>query len=124
MGKRRHTTFVNVKFPTMPEAALKLGVDRKGRVQKLVTDEVYKNLPDFMPRGTGRLISSMSVIAADRIRVASVYARFLFFGKTRTHRPVNYSKDKNPKAGPHWDRRMVAERGKAITAKVNRQIHR
>lgn len=123
MGKRR-TTYVKVKFPTMPQAALKLGIDAKGRVQKLVTDEVIKNLPDYMPLGEGRLIDSMSIIKPDRIRVASVYARFLFFGKTRMGRPVNYSTDKNPKAGPHWDRRMVAERGKAIAAKVSRQIRK
>ena len=123
MGRKK-TTWVKVKFPTMPQAALKLGVDKKGRVQQLVTNEVLKNLPDYMPRGTGRLISSMSAISPDRIRVSSVYARFLFFGKTRTGAPVNYSLEKNPKAGPHWDRRMVAERGMAITAKVNRQIKR
>ena len=118
MGKTK--TKVYVKFPTFPQAALKLGVDKKGRVQNYVTDEVMRNLPDFMPKKGGTLIGSMSKPFPDMIRVSTVYARFLFFGKTRTGKPVNYSREKNPNAGAHWDRRMVAERGKAITAKVMR----
>lgn len=121
---RKRKLVVKVGFPTMPQAALKLGVDKRGRVQNLVTDEAMKNLPDFMPLGEGRLIGSMSKVGADRIRVSSIYARFLFFGKTRTGMPVNYSRDKSPNAGPHWDRRMVAARGKAMAAKVNRAIGR
>ena len=91
-------------------------------MQNLVTDEVMKNLPDFMPRGSGELIKSMRKTAPNRIRVQTPYARFLFFGKTRTGKHVQYNRDKNPGAGPHWDRRMVAERGRAITEKVKRKI--
>lgn len=120
MGKK--TTFVKVAFPTMPQAALKLGIDKRGKVQNLVTDEVMRNLPDFMPRKDGRLVASMAKVAPDRIRVSSVYARFLFFGKTKMGKPVKYSRDKNPNAGPHWDRRMVADRGKSITNKVKRYL--
>lgn len=122
MARSGKTTYVNVAFPTMPQAALKLGIDKRGRVQNLVTDEVMRNLPDYMPRKNGRLVASMSKVAPDRIRVSSVYARFLFFGKTSMGKPVNYSRDKNPNAGPHWDRRMIAERGKSITNKVKRMI--
>ena len=118
----RLKVFMKVRFPTFPQAALSLGVDKKGKVQKLVTDEVKANLPDFMPRQSGTLVSSMTQPAPDRIRVSTVYARFLFFGVTRLGFPVNYSKDRNPKAGPHWDKRMVAERGDAICAKVQRTI--
>lgn len=113
---------VSVRFPTMPQAALKLGVNAKGRVQNLVTDEVMKNLPDFMPKQSGELIASMEKTQPNRIRVTTPYARFLFFGKTRSGKNVQYSRDENPGAGPHWDRRMVAERGRAITEKVQRRI--
>ena len=118
MGKAKYR--VSVAFPTMPQAVLKLGVNKKGKVQNRVTDEVMRNLPDFMPRGTGELIKSMRKTAPNRIRVETPYARFLFFGRTKTGAAVNYSKERNPQAGPHWDRRMVAARGKAITAKISR----
>lgn len=115
-----HRLVIKTKFPTFPQAALKLGVDEQGRVQRFVTKEVMRNLKDFMPLKDGNLIASMSAPFPNKIRVSSVYARFLFFGKTRTGMPVNYSRDKNPNAGAHWDRRMVAARGEAITEKVRR----
>ena len=120
--KRKGHTLVFVRFPTMPQAALKLGVNKTGRVQKLVTREVMNNLPDFMPKKSGTLIESMAQVAPDRIRVSTIYARFLYYGKTKSGKLVDYSKGVNPKGGPRWDKRMVAERGDAITAKVNRMI--
>lgn len=122
MGRKGAKFLMSVRFPTMPQAALKLGVNKKGRVQRLVTDEVMKNLPDFMPRGSGELIESMEKTAPNRIRVSTPYARFLYFGKTKSGKHVQYSRELNPNAGPHWDRRMVAERGRAITAKVQRMV--
>lgn len=118
MGKINYR--MSVRFPTMPQAVLKLGVDAKGRVQQFATNEVAKNLPDFMPRETGTLIDSMRITAPNRIRVQTPYARFLFFGKTKKGADVDYSKQRNPHGGPNWDKRMVAERGRAITAKIQR----
>lgn len=117
---RTHTTRVNVSFPTMPQALAKLGVDANGDVQRKLTEEVYKNLPDYMPRDSGNLISHMAIKDPTTIRVSTPYARFLFFGKTRTGKQVDYSRQRNPQGGAHWDRRMVAARGKAIVAKVQR----
>ena len=152
MGRRKGKRAMSVKvsFPTMPQAIAKLGVGRNGDVQALVTDEVMHNMPDFMPRRGGGLASSMSKQAPDRIRVDAPYARFQFFGNkmgapgnqgpfpvgdgefrfrkgarpVKTGEPLDYSRSANPQAGPHWDRRMVAARGKAIVAKVNRYVRR
>ena len=38
--------------------------------------------------------------------------------------PLDYSKTKNPKAGPHWDRAVTAAEGKAMTADLQRYIDR
>lgn len=115
---------VDVRFPTMPQAIAKLGVDENGDVQLKLTQEVYKNLPDYMPKKSGKLIAGMRIKSPTRIHVDGPYARFLFFGKTRTGAQVQYSCDRNPNAGPNWDRRMVADRGKAITAKMQRYVNR
>ena len=119
MAKKKLVT-MKVMFPTMPQALAKLGVDENGDVQAKLTQEVFKNLKDFMPKKTGRLIAGMSIPVPTKVRVEGVYARFLFFGLTRKGNPVNYSKEANPNAGPNWDKRMVAARGKAIAAKVQR----
>ena len=120
MGRKKAEYVVKVQFPTFPQAALKLGVDKRGKVQRKVTKEVMKNLPDFMPRESGELIEGMGMVTWSKIRVTSPYARFLFFGKTDKGKAVKYSRERNPNAGPHWDRRMVAARGKAIMAKIRR----
>lgn len=148
--KKKHGFSVKVKFPTMPQAIAKLGADRNGSVQELVTEEVYKNLPDFMPRRKGELIGSMEIIAPNMIKVASQHAKSMFFGNAmkapgnqgpfpvgdgefrfrkgahsvKSGKPIDYSKSTTPHPGPHWDRRMVAARGKAIVKKVNKYVRR
>ena len=108
----------------MPQAIAKLGVGENGDVQAKLTQDVYANLTDFMPKVTGKLISNTRIKSPTRIRVEGVQARFLFFGLTRKGEPVNYTLSANPNAGPHWDRRMVAARGKAIVAGLNRYVKR
>lgn len=115
---------VLVEFPTMPQQLAKLGVDENGDVQDRLTDLVVDNLKDFMPKRSGRLIAGMAKKSPTFIKVEGPYARFLFFGVTRTGKPVDYSTSKNPNAGPNWDRRMVAARGEAIVADLNRYVKR
>ena len=120
MGKKFFT--VNAELPSAYEVAKKLGVDKDGDVQDFVTDEVMRNLPDFMPRDSGTLIGSMYKPRRNLVRVSTPYARFLFFGLTKSGNPVDYSKQKNPNGGPHWDRRLAAARGEAIADNVKRYI--
>ena len=115
---------MKARVPSLTRAMHALGVEEDGDVQRRVTSEIAKNLPDFMPRKSGRLIGSMSVPSPTRIRVEGPYARFLFFGKTKAGADVEYSTDVNPHAGPHWDNRLVAERGDAIRASVQRYVAR
>ena len=144
---RKFAMRVKVSFPTMPQAIAKLGVSKNGDVQEMLNDEIFRNLPDFMPKKSGNLIASMSKPSPTRIRVSSPYARFQFFGvkmsapgqgpfpvgdgefrfrkgakPRKTDEPLDYSHSGNRLAGPHWDRRMVAARGKAIVAKLNKYV--
>ena len=147
MGKKKSIR-MKVSFPTTPLAVAQLGVDENGDVQNALTDEVMRNLPDFMPRKSGSLIASVKKVGPTVIRVDSPYARMQFSGMKmtasngggpfpigdgeyrfrkgakpkRTNEPMDYSHSGNRQAGPHWDRRMVAARGKAIVAKINRYV--
>ena len=110
--------FIKAELPDAYEVAKKLGVDKDGDVQNFVTDEIMRNLPDFMPRDSGKLINSMRKRHKSAIRIETPYARFLFFGKTASGAPVDYSAQNNPQGGPNWDRRMVAARGSVIASRV------
>lgn len=41
-----------------------------------------------------------------------------------TDSPLDYTRTKNPQAGPHWDRTLVNREGRAITADLQRYIDR
>lgn len=112
--------FIRAELPDAYEALRKLGADKDGAVQDFVTDEAMRNIPDFMPRDKGKLIGGITKRNRSSFRVISPYARFLFFGKTAKGAQVDYSRQKNPQGGPHWDRRMAAARGKAIAAAATR----
>lgn len=115
-GNKQFCT-VNVEFNDLQFVAKKLGVDRDGPIQNYLTDLFMQNLPDFMPRESGLLISKMSKPYSSKVRVAGPYARFLFFGLKSDGTPIEYDND-NPQGTSHWDRRMVAARGRSIAAQV------
>jgi hypothetical protein len=110
-------------MPSLFKAMKRLGVDRDGDVQSHLTDLVLDNLKDFMPRESGTLESRMHKDDGTSIRVEGPYARAQFFGVTRKGKPFRYD-NLNPKGGSHWDRRMVAERGRKIVAQMNRYVRK
>lgn len=116
-GNKRFVT-CNVRVMELGTLAKTLGVDKRGRVQTYLTDLVMRNLADFMPRESGRLVGSMRKASETRIRVQSPYARFLFFGLTKDKEPVRYD-NLNPQGASHWDRRMAAARGRSIARQVS-----
>lgn len=120
MANKRFMT-MQTTIPNSHQAMKRLGVENDGRVQQKLTDLIFDNLKDFMPRESGRLESKMRKSSPTRIRVEGPYARFLFFGVTAKGLPVRYM-NRNPKGGSHWDREMVAERGKQIVAQMNKYV--
>ena len=47
---------------------------------------------------------------------------YLYNGVSRSGKPLNYTKTKNPLAGGHWDRALVAAEGDALAADLERYI--
>lgn len=120
MANKRFMT-VETTIPNSYQLMRKLGVDKDGAVQDRLTDLVMENLKDYMPRESGELIGKMRKIGSDRIRVEGPYARFLFFGVRASGLPVKYD-NLNPRGEAHWDRRMVADRGRRIVADLRRFV--
>ena len=113
---------VSTQVPGLRQVAKHLGVDEQGEVQQYVTKEILHRLPTYMPRKHGTLISKMHQTKRTMIQVDGPYARAQFFGVTKKGQPFKYDTSSNPKAGSHWDRRLIADEGAAIAAKVQRYV--
>ncbi len=121
------------------------GLDENGDVQTYHTRNVLRRIVRYMPYQNGMTIK-ITVAQTDVRRPLIVTdtpsARFLFNGKLMVsdvtgspwarkgetkhvvNTPLNYTKTKNPRAGPHWDRAVSAAEGKAMVADLQRYIDR
>ena len=105
-----------------------------------------------MPYRTGALSTKLKYIkGTDEIVVLAPYAKYQYYGKVMvnsktgkgpafipgvgyryrlgttlkaTERNLQYDKTKNPRAGPFWDRALIASEGKAIKADLQLYIGR
>lgn len=111
------------------------GLSESGEVQRFHTQNVLRRIQKYMPYRTGatiKLTISQTDISKPEIITDTPYAKYLFYGyamagrapKHKTDKPISYTKTKNPKAGPHWDRALSAAEGTAMAADLQRYIDR
>ncbi len=128
------------------------GLDPGGDVQMFHTQNVLRRIIKYMPNLSGMTIKTtiaQTDIHRPRIITNTPYAQYLYRGKRMvnsatgkgpgyipgvgyryrkgttlkaTSELLNYTKNKNPLAGPYWDRRLKAAEGKALAADVQRYI--
>lgn len=125
MAKKKGGVEFTVKTVLPPETKIRsiLGVDSNGDVQKYVTNEIFKRLKPYIPKQSGKLRQAAKVKSPRLIEVVSPYAKKQFFGVTKSGQPYNYNHATGgAKAGSHWDRRLVADEGKAIVADANKYV--
>lgn len=131
-----------------------LGVTPDGDVQAQLTRMVDKHMTDYMPFRAGVMATKEKrIVSNTEIEVAAPQAVMLYYGvvmvdpvtgaagfltpngwrsrtkpphvpKVKGDRTFNYYKGKNPKAGPFWDERMIAEKGDVIAADLQNYIKR
>ncbi len=123
------------------------GVTPDGDVQKQLTRIINLRIGAYMPHLTGVLENDSKRIAdPTSIIVDSVYAQYQYYGMKmvnaatgkgpanipnvgyrfpkdsqlkRTNIPLNYTKTYNAKAGPYWDKRMMAAEGDQIGEEIS-----
>lgn len=126
-------TRVTVKMKPVNAIVTRLGVGKRGDVQRFVTHEVNRRIGRYMPHLTGALETKLKRVTGDaEITVFGPYARYQYYGKvmvgrppkTLTHRDLRYTKTFNPLAGPLWDKRMMADEGGQIAADIQKYIDR
>lgn len=111
------------------------GLDKAGDVQQFHTQNVLRRIKKYMPFRTGatyKITAIQTDIRKPEIVTDVPYGKYLFYGKvmegkapkTVTDRPLDYTKTKNPQAGPFWDRALSAAEGQAMAADLQRYINR
>jgi hypothetical protein len=114
--------------------------ERLNFAQKVVDNEVIRQMTPYVPMKTGTLAKSAllnSVIGSGTITYATPYARYLYYGikyapnipiikegvlvgffsppkKNPTSIPLNYDKSFHPLAGAYWFERMKADKSNEI----------
>ena len=145
---------VKLKINSIPQTIRRLGLDASGDVQRFHTSNVLRRIKKYMPFVSGALYKmtvAQTDINKPLIATEAPQAGYLFIGKKMvnartgkgpalipgvgfrykrgtilkpTNIPLNYTKTKNPHAGPRWDRALVAHEGKAMVADVQKYIDR
>ena len=145
---------VRLKLKSVPQVIHRLGLDASGDAQRFHTNNVLKRIKRYMPFVSGslyKLTVAQTDINKPLIVTAAPQAQYLFLGKKMvnaktgkgpalipgvgfrykrgtvlkpTNIPLNYTKTKNPYAGPRWDKALVANEGKVLVAELQQYIDR
>lgn len=111
------------------------GLDSGGAVQRFHTSNVLRRIIRYMPYRSGMTIKITQLqtnVSQPLIITDTPYAKYLYYGKMMvgkapkvlTDKPLEYTLDKNPLAGPFWDRRLAANEGDVIAQELQAYIDR
>ena len=111
------------------------GLTPNGDVQRFHTRNVLHRIVKYMPYRTGATIGltqAQTDISEPFIITDVPYGKYLYYGKVMVgrapkvpiDRDLQYTKTKNPQAGPFWDRALVASEGAALQADLQRYVDR
>lgn len=111
------------------------GLTVGGDVQRFHTANVLRRIVKFMPYRSGatiKLTQAQSPASLPFIVTDVPYGKYLYYGKAMegrapkrvTDRPLRYTTTKNPRAGPFWDRALVAAEGRALQADLQNYVNR
>lgn len=145
-------TKIKIEMPSVSALCKKKGIDPNGHVQLKFTSVINRRIGEYMPHLTGTLETKLKYIASPtEIVVNAPYARYQYYGVKMvdsvtgkgpakipnvgyrfrkgatlrpTNIPLNYTKTFNPKAGPYWDRRLMAEETDDIENEMQNYLKR
>lgn len=129
------------------------GLDRSGDVQQFHTANVLRRIKKYMPFLSGamyKITQLQTVISKPEIVTDVPQGKYQFYGKVMidpkinaagfmtpegwrsrknsikviTDRNLEFTKTKNPEAGPRWDKALSAAEGKAMVADLQRYVNR
>ena len=110
---------VTLDFPAAEEILQEVGLDEQGDAQMFHTKNVLRRVQKYMPY---KLTVAQTDPRVPEIVTEEPQAVYLYNDVSRSGKPLNYTKTKNPLAGGHWDRALVAAEGDALAADLERYI--
>lgn len=124
---------MRVTIKPTSELILKLGLEPNGPVQRFFTNTCALHMDKYVPFDTGALAHT-SVLSSGNINDGNVfenaivynqpYARYVYYGISRSGKPMNYQTDKHKLAGPYWDERMWSAEKEQVVREVQNYIER
>ena len=146
-------TCVTLTMKTLNEMVRDKGLGTAGNVQMFHTQNVLKRIKRYMPFLTGatyKITVLQTDIKEPEIVTDVPHGQYLYRGKVmvdprtgkagfltpegwrsrkgcvkvKTTRNLQYTRTKNPHAGPYWDRTLSAHEGRAMAADLQRYMNR
>lgn len=120
-------TIATLEMHSVSQVLKDKGLSSDGDVQMFHTANVLRRIIKYMPMRSGMTIKvtiAQTDIHKPYIITDTPYAQYLRKGKSKSGRPLNYTKTKNPLAGPYWDRALEQQEGAALKADLQRYINR
>lgn len=123
----------SIKLPSASQLIQSKGLGKNGHVQMFHTMNVNRRIGKYMPHLSGALETKLKHIrSSTEIEILGLYANYQYHGKVMvgappkvlTDKPLEYTTTFNPKAGPYWDKALVAAEGKAMAADLQRYINK
>lgn len=128
-------TKVQLKLNPTSQILRDQGLNESGDVQRFHTQNVLRRITKYMPYRSGATIKitiAQTNISKPEIVTDVPYGKYLYYGKAMegpapkvlTDRDLQYTKTKNPQAGPFWDRALVAAEKAVLERELQAYINR
>lgn len=116
----------------------KKGLEPNGRMQRFLIGDCDRHMTDYLPFRTGAWMKTRHLLG-DGILYQGPQSTFLYYGKLMvgvesgspfarkyeqkrvTNRNLKYCRDRNPLAGPYWDKRMWKDKKEEILNDIARE---
>lgn len=100
-----------------------LGINPDGRIQRFFVDTCANHMDKYVPMRSGDLAGTLHKTNRS-ITYLMPYARYQYYGVSKSGKALKYSTNKHKDAGPYWDKRMVTAEIQNVVAEVQNEIKR
>lgn len=124
---------MKVKLKPTSVIIANLGLKPNGPVQKFFTNTCALHMDKYLPFDTGSLAYT-AVLPSGNINEGNVfdnaivynqeYAKYVYYGLSKTGKPLNYQIDKHPQATSYWDKAMWTAERKQVAREVQNFVER
>jgi len=113
---------MSVKFPPTSVIRTNLGLTPNSDVHRFFTQTCAIHMDKYVPYDEGTL--SMYDLEVDKIIYNPIYADYVYYGISKSGKPLNYQKDMHPLATSYWDKHMWNAESNDVVNEVQEYIRR